>query len=145
MLIKKKYLSSPPCPRCGSHQTGYKCFCQTQKECNEKIYKGLLNGELVEASLNTDDIYNDTNLFCKSCGSRWFGEVEVKFLTFEERMEQRKERGITDEVIKEYSIMNLSLFERLKAQRNLKKQKKKLEKNKIKKAKKVKKEVRIKK
>ncbi len=130
MKIKKKYTFVPPCPRCGSLKTGYKVFCQTEKECNEAIYKGLLNGELVEGTLNFNDIYGDTNLFCKSCGSRWFGKTEEKRLTFEEKMQERENRGITDKIIEEYSIIELNYFERKKVQKELKKQNKKLEKKK---------------
>jgi len=143
MTIKKRYTYVPPCPRCNSQKTGYKTFCQTEKECNEAIYRGFLNGELVEPSLGITDLYNDTNLFCKDCGAKWLGRPEIKRITFEERMIEKQNRGITDEIINEYSIINLNFFERMKLQKDLKKQKKKLEKKEKKKE--TKKEIRIKK
>jgi len=131
--IKKRYHYVYPCPRCGSNKTGYVTKARSEELRGKLAYEGILNGELVEAELGT--VFDDeNNLFCRDCGARWYGEVEIKYLTLEERMQQRELRGINEEMIDEYSILSLNRFERKQAVKIINKEKKKVQKIKTKQA-----------
>ncbi len=126
--FKKKYHFVDKCPRCGSYKTGYVVRRSTEKAGNKAIYEGLINGELVEPELgvNFGDIEN--NLFCHNCGSRWYGDIEIKYLDFEERIAQRELRGINEDLITDYSILSLDSFERRQAIKIMNREKRRVEK-----------------
>ncbi len=130
--FKKKYTYVDKCPRCGSHKTGYIVSRATEKECQQAIYNGLLNGELIETVAGYGDI--DQNLFCRGCGCRWFGETTNKYLTKEEIAEEKEARGITEELISNYEFITMTSFQRIMAIKMLKREKARLSKRRSKKA-----------
>jgi len=144
MLFRKKYHYVCQCPRCNSFQTGYVTRARSEDLCNKLMYEGLLNGELVEAELGFGNFDIDNNLFCRNCDARWYGEIEIRFLTLEERVEQKELRGITEELINEYSVLTLNKFERKQAMKILNKEKNKILKEQEKRAVKESKEIKVK-
>ena len=130
--FKKKYTYVNKCPRCGSHKTGYIVSRATEKECQQAIYNGLLNGELIETVAGYGDI--DQNLFCRGCGCRWFGETTTKYLTKEEIADEKEARGITEELISNYEFVTMTSFQRIMAIKMLKREKARLSKRRSKKA-----------
>ena len=130
--FKKKYTYVNKCPRCGSHKTGYIISRATEKECQQAIYNGLLNGELIETVAGYGDI--DQNLFCRGCGCRWFGETTTKYLTKEEIADEKEARGITEELISNYEFVTMTSFQRIMAIKMLKREKARLSKKRSKKA-----------
>ena len=128
--FKKKYHFVDKCPRCGSYKTGYVVRRNSEKLCNKVRYDGLANGELVETELGIDFGDIDNNVFCRDCGSRWYGEIKIKYLTFEERIEQRELRGIDENLLRDYSLLDMDNFSRKQAIRIINREKKKIEKNK---------------
>lgn len=130
--FKKKYTYVDRCPRCGSRKTGYILSRGTEKECQQSIYDGLLNGELIETVSGYGEI--DQNLFCRGCGCRWFGETTTKYLTKEEIAEQKEERGITENLIMNYEFITMTNFQRIWAIKQLRREKTKLAKKQSKKA-----------
>ncbi len=123
--FKRKYTNVPSCPRCGSNLTGRIVYVLNKKDCNQKVLQGFLNGELIETKIGAG-IEEDNNLFCESCGARWFGDTTVKYLTEDEILFQRELHGINQERINEYSLIaNMNSLERKRIVKSLNKIKKK--------------------
>ena len=129
MFFKRKYHYVDKCPRCNSFKTGYVVKRATEKDCNEAMYNGLLNGELIEAEIGYDFGSIDNNLFCYGCGARWHGEVIIKKMTDDEILEQQKIRCIDEDLIDKYYSRCFIGYGKKQIIKSLTKQQNKINKN----------------
>lgn len=100
--IKRKYSYVVNCPRCNSPSTGFILSLPSKKAAENAIYKGLLNGEIIDPIINFLGEIPERNLFCTKCGARWSGEVQTKFITKDEIEEEKDKRGIDFSLIQSY-------------------------------------------
>lgn len=89
--IKKPYKYVPPCPMCGSCETGRFIKPSSSQEIDEKILcEALAGGELVEITPVHD---KKINAFCMTCNFEWRAYIEDKWLTDDEIEIERKKRN----------------------------------------------------
>lgn len=97
--MKKLYLFVPPCPRCQSRETGIllKKNMYTRKDTVKYLKKGVIPNYM-------EDVPDDCNCYCNSCGFSWPQDIEYKHMTSEEidnekRIRHTRERleGATEE------------------------------------------------
>ena len=96
------YYYVPPCPECGSKATGR--FIPTHSdETNEYILRDCLkHGELV---MDTEEVIPSANLFCMECRHIWGGSVQMRLLTAEEIMKEKRDRG-TIELLQQIKMID---------------------------------------
>lgn len=99
--IRFPYYYVPPCPACGSTETGR---IVKEPDTHEKytMISSLKNGEIIMFDPAPEPV---NNLFCLSCGHQWTGEVDMQMLTREQIRQEQKKRG-TPELLREYEAAN---------------------------------------
>ena len=103
-ILKKRhtYVNVPDCPFCGSKKTGYYIYqSNSAKSIPFETAKHLLKGEYVCFSQMTQTA-DSPDFYCQSCGTEWNGDVSISFVSKEDMENERKKRGITDDLINKY-------------------------------------------
>lgn len=100
-MIRFPYYYVPPCPVCGSAETG-RIVKEPASHAEYMMISSLKNGEIImfDPSPSPTD-----NLFCLSCGHQWTGDAVVRMLTKAQICHEQKKRG-TLEILDEYKKAN---------------------------------------
>lgn len=100
-VIRFPYYYVPPCPVCGSMETG-RIVKEPATHAEYTMQASLKNGEIIMF----DPAPGPTgNLFCLSCGHQWTGEVSLRMLTLAQIRQEQKRRG-TPELLREFKEAN---------------------------------------
>lgn len=95
--IKKIVYYVPPCPACGSRDTGHYVRRPVQLPFSEDssysmLQQCVLHGERIRFRQQLPA----KNCFCHTCGNEWTGQVEEKWMTKKEIMREIKARNLLD-------------------------------------------------
>ena len=99
--IRFPYYYVPPCPKCGSMETG-RIVKQPGSHADYTMMASLKNGEIImfDPSPSPTD-----NLFCLHCGNVWTGEVTLRMLSKSQISYEAKKRGTLD-LLQEFKKAN---------------------------------------
>ena len=123
MLYNYNYVE--PCRRCGSFETGYYIYSNTD-DANSLMYNALKKGELVRVRMGLRDS-SLPSLFCDECGVEWNGQIIRKRLNNEELLQEFENRGINlNEILSPKELRKMAEEEKVLVEK--KKKKKKLKK-----------------
>ena len=100
-LIRFPYYYVPPCPACGSPETG-RIVKEPGSHADYTMVSSLQNGEIIMFDPAPEPV---NNLFCLSCGHQWTGDVQVRMLTKAQIRQEQKRRG-TLELLDEFKKAN---------------------------------------
>lgn len=95
--VKKPYYYVPPCPVCGSRQTGHFILQHRETEQDWAIMDALRAGELV---VPVEESVLETAV-CFRCQHVWVADNRWLMLTLSEIENEKRERG-TKELLEEY-------------------------------------------
>ena len=87
--IKRPYYYVPPCPVCGSRQTGRFTRSKDAYNDNWSIREALKNGEYLTPIVDPPE---DVNAYCLECEHIWKAEIEVLMLNKDEIRNEMKSR-----------------------------------------------------
>ncbi len=94
--MKIRYTYVPPCPRCGSANTGRYIHQEiTLWSFADAERKALDRGELVRVS-SLPSSQMEANLFCADCGVEWMGSTRTLKLTRDEIDGIKTKKEITE-------------------------------------------------
>ena len=82
------YYYVPPCPVCGSKNTGY--YKRMTDDSGWTSKEGLKHGEIVRETTEV----TDNNAFCEECGFEWSQQIKPIIISRKSRMDMMQEKGL---------------------------------------------------